>query len=217
MSEKYITIGLYLGAKDEDLKRWYSLLKERELEQSFFIKQAILSHIAGKKIVLGKVCRMSSPEPIRTSFSVSITDTEIIDLFTALEKTKVKISPYLKRIIRSYLSLVGSQDEEFIPTYFDFNASQPQNLSSLFTLTNSLISNSKHERVESVDTIVIETTLDEVGENHTPNAYTNLVMKTHTEKSSLSSAPDNISSQNEKRDKSSKKKREINPYISQYV
>lgn len=173
---KHTIIGIYLGSKEEDLKRWFQLLIQNDLEQAFFIKQAIIAHTRGEQISLGTVCPQGTTAPYRTSFTVSTEDIEIVNFVERLKEANIKASSYLKKVLRQYIAISNNPEQEYIPSYFSFKTTssgfvdfgygkteQPNAPSSMYATNPTQVSDEKPTKAE--EALVITTNSPATGNN----------------------------------------------------
>ena len=111
-------IGIRLGKKDDDLKQWLKLVKEKKLEQSFYFKKAILAHIKGEKIEIGRINKVKDDKISFTSLTLTPNDTELLKFVEDIDsQPTLKTSTYLKEVFRA--AITYTDGEEYIPSYIE--------------------------------------------------------------------------------------------------
>lgn len=111
-------ISINLGKKEEDIKSWIIALKSKNLEYSFFVKQIMLSFLSKNTVFLGKVHLRNHSQNMRISIYAS--DEKTLALFKTLESNNIKISSFIKSLIRKNIKIIPGYEDEVLPDYIDF-------------------------------------------------------------------------------------------------
>lgn len=165
------TIGFRLGKKDKDLKSWFLAIKKRELEHSFYVKKAIEAYLNNQKILLGRVRCIEDDEPYVTSISVYQNDKHVLDLINMLKTNNIKLSSFIKHILRQYIEVVPDTEKEYIPDYYNLN-----DINKFFKPNIKPLENNKENSKENVK------------ENSSKSNVIDIIINNNTEKNNANNS-----------------------------
>ena len=118
--------GIVYGKQDVVLIRWNHLAAKQGFVRSGLVRLVIKRYIHNEPpVIIGKVCinpkiehEMLQLAPVKYNL-VRSEDPEINEWFKEMARKKVRVAALVKELMKRSIVLVGTLEEEWIPSYFD--------------------------------------------------------------------------------------------------
>lgn len=133
--------SIAIGKKDAVINKWrLEVIKDGDRKLSFLIKQALLSYLKDEKFIeIGKIHFNPSIDipTEKEHINLWLDDSpELAEWADQLQKEGLKVTKVFKEIILRSITIVSDNEEEFIPSYYDFIGNTKGILDTLKTALN---------------------------------------------------------------------------------
>lgn len=135
-----------IGKKDAIIHKWRETVKNQEERMvSFIVKQALLSFVkTGNFIEVGRIHFDPKKDVVSgrlPPINLWLDDTpELIEWVNVLNDKKIPISKAVKEILHRSIKVVPTNEDEYIPSYYDF-MQQTNSVIQILQTTSGVIDN----------------------------------------------------------------------------
>ena len=139
MSRERYSLRLSKSRTDKVLRIWHDIVMEDSEEKSgkvsFLVKNALLSYIRTKEFVcIGRICvdsRDDSEMSKIVSLQLNLKDSpEILQWMEWIDTSPYKISNIVREILIKSIEIVDRPEDEWIPSYLDFDRNEELSIAS---------------------------------------------------------------------------------------